>query len=59
MTEISARDFTKLTIEDVSELLLDNLNESDKDIARAELIGMDDSNRKYTLTVSLEVNNEV
>ena len=59
MTDISARDFTKLTIEEVSELLLNNLNESGKDVARTKLIGLDDDNREYTLTMTLELNKEL
>lgn len=52
--EISSADFMKLTINEVSDLLLENIHERGEDKAGALLIGRDEENKPYRLTVILE-----
>ena len=52
--EISCYDFMKLTVNDVSDLLLSDITE-DKESAAALLKGVDQDGRKYNLSVKLEL----
>lgn len=56
--EISQADFMELTINEVSDLLLNDIHENDKEAAGALLCGVDDTGRKYCLKVTLEVEND-
>ena len=51
--DISSADFMKLTIGDVSDLLLEDISESDKEQVGALLYGCDDDGRRYKLSVVL------
>ena len=51
--KISSADFMKLTINEVSDLLLQEINENDKKVSGAMLHGTDDDGRMYTLKVEL------
>lgn len=53
--EISSRDFCKLTLNEVSDLLLNQLVETGNATSNALLMGVDDSGRRYNLKVSLEL----
>lgn len=52
--EISSADFMKLSVNDVSDLLLSDIS-NDKDSAAALLCGVDQDGRKYNLSVKLEL----
>ena len=56
--EFNSADFMKLTINDVSDLLLNDLHENGKEQTGALLLGRDDNDRPYKLSVILEVMNE-
>lgn len=53
--EISSRDFCKMTLNEVSDLLLEQLSETGNATSNALLMGVDDSGRRYNLKVSLEL----
>ena len=53
--EISSADFMKLTINEVSDLLLQEINENNKRVSGAMLHGTDDDGRMYSLYVKLEL----
>ena len=53
--EISSRDFMKLTINEVSDLLLEQLSETGNATSNALLMGVDQDGRHYNLKVSLEL----
>ena len=53
--EISSCDFCKLTLNEVSDLLLNQLAETGNASSNALLMGVDDSGRRYNLKVSLEL----
>ena len=53
--EISSADFMKLTINQVSDLLLQDISENDKKVSGAMLHGTDDDGRMYSLYVKLEL----
>ena len=53
--EISSHDFMKLTINDVSDMLLDDISESGKKETGALLMGVDQEGKPYRLSVILEV----
>lgn len=53
--EISSADFMKLTINQVSDLLLQDISENDKKVSGAVLHGTDDDGRMYSLYVKLEL----
>ena len=53
--EFNSADFMKLTINDVSDLLLNDLAENGKDRTGALLLGKDNDDRPYKLSVILEV----
>ena len=53
--EIRSSDFMKLTINEVSDLLLQEINEKDKKVSGAVLHGTDDDGRMYSLYVKLEL----
>ena len=55
MMEISSADFMKLTINQVSDLLLQDISENDKKVSGAVLHGTDDDGRMYSLYVKLEL----
>ena len=52
--DISSADFMRLTIGDVSDLLLQDISDSDKEQVGALLYGCDDDGRRYKLSVVLE-----
>lgn len=53
--EISSRDFCKLTLNEVSDLLLEQLSETGNATSNALLMGVDQDGRRYNLKVSLEL----
>ena len=53
--EVSSADFMKLTINEVSDLLLTDIHEKDKKESGAMLHGTDDDGRMYSLYVKLEL----
>ena len=53
--EISSADFMKLTINQVSDLLLQDISENNKKVSGAVLHGTDDDGRMYSLYVKLEL----
>ena len=53
--EISSADFMKLTINQVSDLLLSEIDEDNKKVSGAVLHGTDDDGRMYSLYVKLEL----
>ena len=53
--EISSRDFCKLTLNEVSDLLLEQLSETGNATSNALLMGVDQEGRHYNLKVSLEL----
>ena len=54
MVDITGADFCKLTINEVSDLLLNDMHEHDRESSGALLCGVDDEGRKYCLKVVLE-----
>ena len=52
--EFSSADFMKLTVNQLSDLLLDDLNENNKEQSGALLLGKDDDGKMYKLSVVLE-----
>ena len=54
MTEISGADFLKLTVNDVSDLLLEKISD-DKTCSYALLEGKCDDGKQYRLCVKLEL----
>lgn len=52
--EISSADFMKLSVNDVSDLLLSDIS-GDKESAAALLCGVDQDGRRYNLSVKLEL----
>ena len=52
---ISSADFMKLTINQVSDLLLQDISENNKKVSGAVLHGTDDDGRMYSLYVKLEL----
>ena len=56
--DISSADFMKLTINEVSDLLLNDIAESGKSQAGALLLGSDQDGRKYKLSVLLELDTD-
>jgi hypothetical protein len=52
---INSADFMKLTINEVSDLLLNEINEQNKKVSGAVLHGTDDDGRMYSLYVKLEL----
>lgn len=55
MTEFSSADFMKLTINEVSDLLLEDIHSSGEDVKGALLLGRDDDGKPYRLSVVLEM----
>ena len=53
--EISSRDFCKLTLNEVSDLLLEQISETGNATSNALLMGVDQDGRHYNLKVSLEL----
>lgn len=53
--EISCAEFSKLTLNDVSDMLLDDLDDRQEDKSAALLIGKGSDGRRYRLTVQLEL----
>jgi hypothetical protein len=53
--EISSCDFCKLTLNEVSDLLLEQLSETGNATSNALLMGVDNDGRHYNLKVSLEL----
>ena len=56
--ELSSADFMKLTVNDVSDLLLNDIRESGETRKGALLLGTDDDGNPYRLSVVLEVNDD-
>ena len=54
MTEISSADFLKLSVNDVSDLLLEKISD-DKTCSYALLEGVCDDGKRYRLCVKLEL----
>ena len=52
---ISSRDFCKMTLNEVSDLLLNQLTETGNATSNALLMGVDQEGRHYNLKVSLEL----
>ena len=55
MMEVSSADFMKLTINEVSDLLLEDIHSSGEDVKGALLLGRDDDGKPYRLSVVLEM----
>ena len=55
MTEFSSADFMRLTINEVSDLLLEDILSSGEDVKGALLLGRDDDGKPYRLSVVLEM----
>ena len=55
MMEISCAEFSKLTLNDVSDLLLDDLDDHNRSRSAALLMGKGSDGRRYRLTVQLEL----
>ena len=53
--EFSSADFCKLTLNEVSDLLLEQLSETGNATSNALLMGVDQDGRRYNLKVSLEL----
>ena len=53
--EISSRDFCKMTLNEVSDLLLNQMAETGNATSNALLMGVDQDGRHYNLKVSLEL----
>lgn len=58
MTELSSADFMKLTINEVSDLLLEDIHSSGEDVKGALLLGKDNEGKPYRLSVILEVDKD-
>ena len=58
MTEFSSADFMKLTINEVSDLLLQDICDSGEDVKGALLLGKDNEGKPYRLSVILEVDKD-
>lgn len=52
--EFNSADFCKLTVNDVSDLLLNDIHDNGKERSGALLLGKDDDGRLYKLSVVLE-----
>ena len=55
MTELSSADFMKLTINEVSDMLLSDITESEENVKGALLYGKDEDGNPYRLSVVLEL----
>jgi hypothetical protein len=55
MTELSSADFMKLTINEISDLLLNDIDESEENVKGALLYGKDGEGNPYRLSVVLEL----
>lgn len=55
MVEFSTADFMELTIKEVSDLLLEDIDESGKKVKGALLYGRDEDSNPYRLSVVLEL----
>ena len=55
--EISSADFSKLTLNQISDLLLEKMSETGNASSSALLMGVDQDGRRYNLRVSLELMN--
>ena len=55
MTELSSADFMKLTINEVSDMLLSDIDESEENVKGALLYGKDSEGNPYRLSVVLEL----
>ena len=53
--KMSSADFMKLTINQVSDLLLSEIDEDNKKVSGAVLHGADDDGRLYSLRVELSI----
>ena len=53
--EISSADFCKMTLNEVSDLLLEQMAETGNATSNALLMGVDQDGRRYNLKVSLEL----
>lgn len=53
--EFSSADFCKLTLNEVSDLLLEQISETGNATSNALLMGVDQDGRRYNLKVSLEL----
>ena len=53
--EFSSADFCKLTLNEVSDLLLNQMAETGNATSNALLMGVDQDGRRYNLKVSLEL----
>lgn len=53
--EFCSVDFMKLTLNEVSDLLLEQLTETGNATSNALLMGVDDNGKQYNLKISLEL----
>ena len=53
--EISSADFSKLTLNQISDLLLEKMSETGNVSSSALLMGVDQDGKQYNLKVSLEL----
>ena len=55
MVEVSTADFMELTIREVSDLLLEDIDKSGEKVKGALLMGKDEDGKPYRLSVVLEL----
>lgn len=58
MVEVSTADFMELTIREVSDLLLNDIDKSGEEVKGALLMGKDEEGKPYKLSVILELIND-
>ena len=58
MVEFSSADFMELSVQDVSDMLMEDICKSGKNVKGALLLGKDQNGKPYRLSVILEVDAE-
>ena len=55
MTELSSADLCRLSVQEVADLLLNDIEVNDKSVSGAVVYGTDDSGRMYSLYLKMEL----
>ena len=55
MTELSSADLCWLSVQEVADLLLNDIDVNDKSVSGAVVYGTDDSGRMYSLYLKMEL----
>ena len=55
MTELSSADLCKMSVQEVADLLLNDIEVNDKSVSGAVVYGTDDSGRMYSLYLKMEL----